>query len=35
MDTSNPGFGVAQRTWTPLGEKEMAVEPPTRLNVWV
>ncbi len=35
MLTSNPGLGVAQRTCTLVGENEMAVEPPTRLNVSV
>lgn len=35
--TVKPGFGVAHRTSTPAGEKEIAVLPPTRLNVsvWV
>lgn len=33
MFTSNPGFGVAHTTEVPLGEKAMAVDPPTKWNV--
>lgn len=33
--TTKPGFGDAQRTCTPLGENEIAVDPPMRLKVSV
>ncbi len=33
ISTSKPGFGVAHNTSTAVLEKEIAVVPPTRLNV--
>lgn len=35
ISTSKPGLGVAQSTWTPVEENEIAVVPPTSVKVWV